>query len=128
MSEPVRLTETGSQHQAAGQPPAGHAHPAGQAGLTSPRSLRQESSESTNTTIEDEDTKGRGASPSAPGPPGLLGPLHWQPRRQACSLLPWTEPRFGSFQTEHTVSPRRVLSPLVVPGWVFLIAGGMYLL
>lgn len=62
MAEPVRLTETGPQHQAAGgQPPTGRASsrlPARP--YRPPCSLRQESSESTNTTIEDEDTKGRG--------------------------------------------------------------------
>lgn len=42
-----------------------------------PCSLWQESSESTNTTIEDEDTKGRGALPAVSEPPRPpRGPLH----------------------------------------------------
>uniref|UniRef100_A0A8C0R6M6 Calcium/calmodulin-dependent protein kinase II association-domain domain-containing protein n=1 Tax=Canis lupus dingo TaxID=286419 RepID=A0A8C0R6M6_CANLU len=63
MAEPVRLTETGPQHQATG---AGAAPPTGRASSRLPAgphrllcSLWQESSESTNTTIEDEDTKVR---------------------------------------------------------------------
>lgn len=75
MTEPRRLTETGPQHQAAGAAPCWPCTLllARQASMP-PCSLWQESSESTNTTIEDEDTKGRGALPLAPGPQGLLRP------------------------------------------------------
>lgn len=111
MAEPMRLTETGPQRQAAGAAPHWPrplllARPASMP----PCSLWQESSESTNTTIEDEDTKGRGgALPLASGPQGLLRPPSLTapglkgPQCQPCVLLLCTEPHFGSFQTEYTV-------------------------
>lgn len=108
MAEPGVLTETGPQHQAAGgQPPTGRASscsPAGPHHL--PCSLWQESSESTNTTIEDEDTKGRGglafsvwaprASQQAPftDSPGLKGP-----QGRPCVLLLHRQPDRSPLQT-----------------------------
>lgn len=137
MAEPVRLTETGPQHQATG---AGAAPPTGRASSRLPAgphrllcSLWQESSESTNTTIEDEDTKGRGglafsvwaprASRQAPftDSSSLKGP-----QCQPCVLLLRRDPavapcRLGTLQG--TGSPREVLSPPVVCTWTFLIVG-----
>lgn len=135
MAEPVRRMEAGPQRQAAGQPPLA-APPAGRPPHRLPvlsGSLWQESSESTNTTIEDEDTKGRGALPLASGPPGPLGPPPLTApglKGPQCQLVAPALRRtsLGSFQTGCTVSGRGTLGPLGERSWTFLIAGVVHFL
>lgn len=125
MAELVRLTETGPQHQAAGAAPhwpclscwPGRPH-------RFPCSLWQESSESTNTTIEDEDTKGRGGLafgvwvPGPPGrPPSLTAPGLEGPQHHPCV---WSS-------TEYLALAPSRLSTLVVHRWTSIV-GVMYLL